>query len=188
MKKAALCTFAAAAALGAMVVEPKDASATAYPWWVRTSGALCVADIENQDKVGPDITYLGSMFTKIVGQSSGLIKTTAMCSFAQDEIHPDNNVTSITVDLNNPTGATLPAGSLVAEACIFSGWVVSCGGTTSSPAITTATPHDSMSLGDISKWTGDTGNGYAAVVLMESNSDASWIGGLFYAGSNSGGI
>ncbi len=187
MNRLMLCSLVATVAMGTVAAASGTASAAAYAWWVRTPGATCIPVIENQAYGGPDSAETDGMLFKFIGQPSGTISSEAVCPFPENEIHPDSNVTGITVDLFNPGTGTIAASALSAQACIFSGWAATCGGVVYSSAIT-ASGHDSLSITDLSKWTGDTGNGYAAVVLTEANTDTSWVAGVYYAGSNAGGI
>jgi hypothetical protein len=188
MNRLVLCSLVATVAVGAVVAVPRTASAAAWAWWARTPGATCVPVIQYQSSGGPDDSTTDAMLFELIGQATGtLVHTQAVCPFPENEIRPDSNITAIAVDLYNPSGATIAAGALSAEACVFSGWVASCGSSVSSAAITSG-GHDGLSITDLSKWTGDTGNGYAAVVLFEADTDTSWVGGVDYTGSNSGGI
>ncbi|HEY1693369.1 MAG TPA: hypothetical protein VGG39_14480 [Polyangiaceae bacterium] len=157
-----------------MAFVSTDASAAG---WQRYPGALCQGDYNsNPTLFGSDV---GTGGLEIVGASGGIIHTQVVCPWIDTSTVLDTSITSISADMYNPTATNEAASSLSMEACVYSGWTRTCGATSSSPAIT-AGGHSGASITDISAWTGDTGNGYAYVLLNEGNSSSNYLGGFIY--------
>jgi hypothetical protein len=154
-----------------------SSSAEATTWWQRIPANNCQA-FQGATSYAQSITGPGGgpAGAAITGNSSGF---SAICPFVDSNSTPDNGVTAIDIDMFNPTSSAIPVDQAYAEACVFSSWAVTCGSTTSNPAIS-ADGHGTLAISDLSAWTNDSGNGYAYVVLESSSSTkTTWFAGMY---------
>jgi hypothetical protein len=152
-------------------------------WWERIPASVCIASSANSSAVtGVGVDSSSDVYSGGVTVAGGASsKSYSYCPFFESDAEPDSTVTTISVDQYS-LSSSIAAGSLKAQACVYSSWAVTCGATTSNAAMT-ANSHDGMSISDLSAWTDDSGNGYAYVQIVETSGDTSYVAGLYFAGT-----
>jgi hypothetical protein len=117
-------------------------------------------------------SFAGDGFQGVVMTNGANVGEMAVsCSFVDDvssaTSYDDARIANIEVDLTPGTaGDAAPPTS--AQACVFSGWSVTCGTSVGSGTIS-AYGHGSINLttsGELTAWQSDAGNGYAFVLVQ----------------------
>jgi len=165
MRSSGMTLFACAAVLSGTLSVGTDASA----WFQRIPGFMCNV---------PASGYSPSVE----------VSTFVACPMFETDLMPDTGVTSVSVDLENPTAYTEEAGTLTAYVCTEGnlegtgyGEYATCTGGVTSPEIA-AGGHGSISISGstaLSAWVNDSENSEAFILGVEESGYTNYIVGVF---------